>query len=151
MANEVQVTTVYSFTSDDGTAYAENRSYYTDANTTASYPRRFVFNAYSTEASCIIFSGDDYTEQPSGPGLFILFNRDERVDMYVTLRDVSSNPIQTRVLGPGEWLFLDIYQFDSAAAANPFTYAADNIGSVGVYCEFGSANGEYFAISKAAS
>ena len=151
MANEVEVNTTYSFTSSDGTAYNENYTYFSDANTTASRARRYGFNANTGGPSVLNFSTvPSYSTQLQGPALLFLVNRDARASMTITLSNSSGN-FCNRVLKAGEWLFLDVVDSDTGAYANPLTYVAKTMAAVVATSENSDAKGEYLCIYKAAS
>lgn len=151
MANEVQVNTTYSFTSNEGTAYNEDHTYYSDANTTASRARRLGFIATTSGPSVLNFSTTpSYTTQLTGPCILLLINRDVRADMLVTISNTSGN-VSNRNLKAGEWLFLDVTDSDNSAYANPLNYAAKSMAAVVVTSENSDARGEYLCIYKATS
>lgn len=151
MANEVEVNTTYAFVSDDGTAYSENHTYFSDANTTASRARRLGFIATTSGPTVLGFSGTpSYANQLTGPCLLFLVNRDTRADMVLTLSNSSGN-FSNRKLKAGEWLFLDVADSDQAAYANPLTYAPKSMVAVVSQSENSDAKGEYLCIYKAAS
>lgn len=151
MANEVQVTTSYTFLSNDGTAYSKTHQYYSDANTEASRARRVAFKATTSGPTVLEFgSPTSYRAQLVGPCLLFLINRDERIDMELTLAN-SMGDFCHRKLKAGEWLFLDITDSDTGAYADPLTYVARSMSTVVATSENSDALGEYLCIYKAAS
>jgi len=151
MANELEVNTTYAFVSNDGTAYSENHTYFSDAATTASRARRVGFIATTSGPSVLNFSNTpSYTTQLTGPCLLLLINRDTRADMLVTLSNTSGN-VSNRNLKAGEWLFLDVTDSDNSAYSSPLTYAAKSMVAVAVTSENSDAKGEYLCVYKAAS
>lgn len=150
MANEVEVNTTYAFVSDDGTAYSENHTYFSDANTTASRARRMMFNATTAGPTVLEFGAvPSYTLQLSGPCLLLVVNRSARQDMWVTLGSGSDN--QTRKLRANEWLFLDVSDMDGSAFADPLAYGAQSLQTVVATSQNSDVQGEYLCIYKAAS
>lgn len=151
MANEIEVNTTYSFVSDDGTAYSEDHTYFSDAATTASLARRLGFIANTAGATVLNFSATPASNaQLIGPTLIFLVNRDARSDMYVKLEG-SSSAVEGRKLRSGEWLFLDVTDMDQQAYATPLAYSTQSAISVTVRSENSDAKGEYLSIYKAAS
>lgn len=151
MANEIEVNTTYSFVSDDGTAYSEDHTYFSDAATTASLARRLGFIANTAGATVLNFSATPASNaQLIGPTLIFLVNRDARSDMYVKLEG-SSSAVEGRKLRSGEWLFLDVTDMDQQAYATPLAYSPQSAISVTVRSENSDAKGEYLSIYKAAS
>lgn len=151
MANEVTVTTAYTFLSNDGTAYNKTHSYKSDATTTASRPRRLAFKATTAGPTVLDFGATpSFRAQLTGPCLLFLVNRDERIDMDLTLASSFGNYAH-RKLKAGEWLFLDITDNDDTAYADPLVYGAKPMSSVVAQSENSDAIGEYLCIYKAAS
>lgn len=151
MANEVEVNTTYAFVSDDGTAYSENHTYFSDSATTASRARRLGFIATTSGPTVLAFSTTpSYTTQLRGPCLLLVVNRDTRADMFLTL-DGALGARSQRNLKAGEWLFLDVTDLDNTAYASPITYAAQSLIALTVTSENSDAKGEYLCIYKAAS
>lgn len=151
MANEVEVNTTYAFVSDDGTAYSENHTYFSDAATTASLARRLGFIANTAGATILNFSITPASSaQLKGPTLLFLVNRDPRADMYVNLSGFGG-AAEGRKLKSGEWLFLDVTDIDQQAFSTPITYGAQSLAGVNVRSENSDAKGEFLSIYKAAS
>ena len=151
MANEIEVNTVYSFVSNDGTAYSENHTYFSDAATLASRARRLGFIATTSGPTVLAFSTTpSYSAQLRGPCLLFLVNRDTRADMFIIL-DASLGARSQRKLKAGEWLFLDVTDLDNTAFSSPITYGAQALVAVAATSENSDAKGEYLCIYKAAS
>ena len=151
MANEITVNTTYAFVNDEGTAYSENHTYFSDAATDASRPRRLGFIANTAGASILSFTSTPASNtQLIGPTLLFLVNRDARADMYVTLAG-SSGAAEGRKLRAGEWMFFDVTDIDQQAFASPIAYGAQSLASVTTRSENSDAKGEYLSIYKAAS
>lgn len=152
MANEISVRTTYTFLSDDGTMYQRDHTYNSDATSTASFPKRFMFVADTNGLSALDFSTtNSYRIQLTGPSLLMLVNRDERVDMLVNMGTTSLT--EKRTLGPGEWIFLDVTDGSQPliGGSGAFTYAAESLLAVYVSTQFQSAKGELVCILKSAS
>ncbi len=148
---DITVNTTYAFVSDDGTAYSEDHTYFSDAATDASRARRLGFIANTAGAVVLSFSGTPASNtQLIGPTLLFLVNRDARADMYITLAG-SVSSTEGRKLRAGEWLFLDVTDMDQQAFASPIVYGAESLASVTARSENSGAKGEYLSIYKAAS
>ena len=152
MANEISVRTNYTFLSEDGTMYQRDHTYDSDETSTASFPKRFMFVADTNGLSALDFSAvNSYRIQLTGPSLLMLVNRDERVDMIVSMS--TTNLTEKRILGPGEWIFLDVTDGSepSIGGGGAFTYTAESMLAVYVSTQFQSAKGELVCILKSAS
>lgn len=153
MADSITVRTSYAFLSEDGTSYERDVSFFSDDNTTASRPKRYIFYASdgATYTALDFSSTQAYHQQLNGAAMCWLVNRDEGRDMYVTLSSASMT--ETRIIKPGEWLYVDVCEGDQGAlgGGGAFTYGAEPFTAVSVFSDFQSARGELFTIYKAAS
>lgn len=153
MANEISVNTNYTFQDSNGTVYSRDITYFSDSGTTASRPKRYIF--YATPNSPVYAldfgANDGFLNQLSGAAMLCIVNREESRDMVVVLTSASLS--ETRILGPGEWLYLDVCEGDEAAigGGGAFTYGAEALEAVQVYANWQSCKGELLTIYKATS
>lgn len=153
MADEITVRTNYTFLSEDGTSYDRDVSFFSDDNTTASLPKRYVFYASDGgEYTALDFSGlPAYHQQVMGASMCWLVNRDEGRDMYVRLQTSSMD--ESRIIKPGEWVYVDVCEGDQGVlgGGGSFTYGAEPFLAITVLSDFQSARGELITIYKATS
>lgn len=149
MADEISVRTKYSFTSDDGTNYGEDFQYSSDNGTTAGTPKRYMFVADASPVSVLNFNTtSNFRTQINGSSILMIVNRDERIDMNLTIS--TSSMTHKRTLKPKEFMFLDVTQGDQGTigGGGSFTYAAENVTTVTAGTNYQSARGELICIRK---
>lgn len=152
MANEISVRTQFTFLDNDGTVYNKDVSFYSDASTTASRPRRIIFTASDAGLTSIMtFSSESFEQQPAGPSMVFIVNREAARDMEIEINSTSG--YCSRILHPGEYVYLDVAQMDivTLGGGGAFTYASDDIDVISCKTDFQSAKGEALIIFKAAS
>lgn len=148
---QVTVNTLYTFVSDDGTDYSENRTYFSDADTEASRARRLRFVATVDGAAVITYGTVPASNvQLNGPGLLFLVNRNARADMFIKL-DGSLGATEGRRLRAGQWIFLDVTDMGQQAYADPLNYIPENLNAVTARSEHSTGKGEYLSIYKVTS
>lgn len=108
--NEISVHTVYTFLSDDGTAYNRDDTYHADNDSAASLPLRERFTADKTPGIQVLYfdTATAYGIQLESTAFVIIFNRDGSQTMTITTETAVGNDFRT--IGPGQWLVMNVAQ-----------------------------------------
>lgn len=153
MANAITVRTQITFSDNDGTTYNYDNQYYSDANTTASLPRRLIVTASDQGEAQIANFGASvlYDTHLTGASLVLIINRE--TSREVRIRKTTGADEESRVIPPGGWAFFDINEMDQQAlgGGGSFTYGATAVTSITCMTNYQSAKIEALIIYKAAS
>lgn len=153
MANEISVRSQYTFMDASGTVYNSDKTYFSDATSAASSPKRYTFYAHTVSQDILTTGAASlYGQGVQGAGILFVVNRSSSIDIEVEL--TGTGPVNLfRVLGPGESMLIDVSEIDQAAlgGGGSFTYASTPITNVSVITTHQEAKGELLFISKSAS